>query len=251
MARLRYTGLPDLLPLEVTGMDKGILLRFDVALDPAKAEDIGNYIVERWNYRRSFRYGSPHYKAGGRLRAEPDGAWSGAYLSQDAKSVFLAVPDMQTGVWQMHVGWSLASREGAKMDESAYFTPFAFSRFIPASEGFGAIAVDMIPKPIRPLGSTSASAEEGRRLYAFLGCMACHSLNDSKRYAPSWQGLFGSQVKFRDGTTALADEAYLRDHILKRSDKIVDGYENGMPNYSGIVTDGQVESLILFIKTLR
>jgi len=65
VARLRYTGLPDLLPVEVTGMDKGIRLRFDVALDPSKAEDIGNYIVERWNYRRTFRYGSPHYKPEG------------------------------------------------------------------------------------------------------------------------------------------------------------------------------------------
>src|SRR6185436_7112687 len=36
IARLRYTGATVTLPREVVPMDKGILLRFDTALDPAK-----------------------------------------------------------------------------------------------------------------------------------------------------------------------------------------------------------------------
>ena len=51
-----------------------------------------------------------------------------------------------------------------------------------------------------------------------------------------------------------ADEAYLRESILEPSAKIVSGYEKGeagMPSYAGVLTDPQIESIILFIKSLK
>jgi hypothetical protein len=50
------------------------------------------------------------------------------------------------------------------------------------------------------------------------------------------------------------DEAYVRESILQPSAKIAAGFEKGeyaMPSYAGVLSEAQVESLILFIKSLR
>jgi cytochrome c oxidase subunit 2 len=98
------------------------------------------------------------------------------------------------------------------------------------------------------------SAAEGQRLSGLLGCIACHTTNGtvgSAHFAPSWKGLFGSTVTLDDGSTRVADEDYIRNHIFKRTARHVRGFENSMPDYTGIATDSQAESLVLYIKTLR
>ena len=52
----------------------------------------------------------------------------------------------------------------------------------------------------------------------------------------------------------IADEAYLRESILQPAAKVVSGYESGevnMPGYAGVLTDSQVNSLVLFIRSLE
>jgi mono/diheme cytochrome c family protein len=159
-------------------------------------------------------------------------------------------------VMQMRVGWSLTSREGAQFESNAYFTPYEFAKFNPASEGFDGISVDMTPKAVVPKVSGPPSADEGKRLYEFLGCAACHSTDGSLigHVGPSWKGLYGNKREFADGTHCVADEAYIRESILDPSAKVVKGFEkseSGMPNYGGVVTDNQIQSLILFIKSLK
>ena len=114
--------------------------------------------------------------------------------------------------------------------------------------------MDLKPKAIAPPVSNPVSAAEGQRLAGILGCIGCHTTNGTvgtAHMAPSWKGLFGSEVTLNDGSTVLADEKYIHDHLLKRTNKWVKTYENAMPNYSGIVTEPQIESLILYLKTLR
>src|SRR4030095_7085181 len=67
LGRGRYTGAPSTMPREVVPMDAGVLLRFDVPLDRAIATNADNYSVGSWNYRRTYQYGSPQYKADGSL----------------------------------------------------------------------------------------------------------------------------------------------------------------------------------------
>ena len=43
LGRLRYTGPPVTLAREIIPFENGVLLRFDVALDPAKARDTASY----------------------------------------------------------------------------------------------------------------------------------------------------------------------------------------------------------------
>ena len=55
---------------------------------------------------------------------------------------------------------------------------------------------------------------------------------------------------FTDGSTAVADEAYLREKILEPMKRRVTTGMVEMPSYRGVLTDAQIESLVLYIKTL-
>ncbi len=255
LARLRYTGAPTLLPRDVLPMDRGILLRFNVALDAKKAVDPVNYSAERWNYTRTANYGSPHFKLDG-SKGQESIAPSSAYLSKDGRSVFLGVPDMKP-VMQMRLGWALATREGVSFEQSAYFTPYELTHFDPAAEGFAVVPVDLTPrKASLEIARLPATAEEGRRVSELMGCVACHSTDGSTigRVGPTWKGLYGSPRVFVDRSTTLADAVYLRESIWEPSRRVVNGFEKsdaGMPSYEGVLSEGQIECLVLYIKSLR
>ena len=89
-----------------------------------------------------------------------------------------------------------------------------------------------------------------------MGCMACHAIEPTNqlRIGPHWKGLFGSTRDLAKASPVVADEIYLRESILTPAAKIVKGYEKveaGMPVYSGVLTDSQVDSIILYIKSLQ
>ncbi|MCI0536560.1 MAG: c-type cytochrome [Verrucomicrobiales bacterium] len=253
LARLRYTGGPSTLPREVVAMDKGVLLRFDIALDE-KAADSANFSAERWNYKRTANYGSPHFKLDG-SKGQETMVPSSAYLSKDRKCVFIGIPEMKPAM-QMRVGWALTAQMGMEFQQNAYFTPHEMAPFDPASEGFDPVTVDLVPKTAESVATTTASAEEGKRLAELMGCVACHSSDGSavEKVGPTWKGLFGSQVALSDGRKAVADEAYLRESIKEPAAQVVSGFdksEAGMPSYEGVISDTQIESLILYIKTIK
>jgi hypothetical protein len=54
-----------------------------------------------------------------------------------------------------------------------------------------------------------------------------------------------------DGSTELADEIYLRAKILDPMKKRVTTGPAEMPSYRGVVSESQLESLVLYIKSLR
>lgn len=83
-----------------------------------------------------------------------------------------------------------------------------------------------------------------------LNCAACHSLDGSALIGPTWKGLFGTERKFADGSTAVVDETYLRSSILNPNEKIVLGYPAQMPTFKGILTERQIDGVIEFIKSV-
>ncbi len=250
LARVRHTGQPTVLPSEVAATDLGLLLRFEVELD-ASATDPARYLVERWNYQRSAKYGSPHYKLDGSLGQDllPLGS---IHLSPDRRSVFIGVPDMRAGTMQLRIGWSLRTAQGVDFDNNAYLTPYELPAFRGEDEGFGAIAVDLSPRHlVKDQTPALATLAEGRRLYEFMGCMACHTVDGVRSFGPAFKGLAGASRTLEDGTTVVADRAYLRESILNPSAKVVKGFESAMPTYAGVLTDTQIESLILFIESVK
>jgi len=53
-----------------------------------------------------------------------------------------------------------------------------------------------------------------------------------------------------DGTTILADEDYLRQHILTPGRTVVSGYQNIMPSFNGLLSEDDLVQLIAYIKSI-
>lgn len=103
-------------------------------------------------------------------------------------------------------------------------------------------------------GECDLSAQEcGRRWVDTYGCLACHSIDGTSIIGPTWKGLFGSQVELADGTTVTADEAYIKNSILKPNAQVVAGFPQGvMPqNFADILSEDQINQIIAFISSLQ
>lgn len=252
LARLRFTGDPSPTLSEARPTDRGVLLRFDAPL-PAGAADPANFSADRWNYKRTSDYGSPHFKPDGSKGMEPMRP-TGATVSRDGRSVFVSFHDMKPAM-QMRLGWSLGTRDGATFSQNAYFTSYELDPFDAAAGGFG-VLVETAPPQSADTRVEPASAVDGQRIAERMGCTLCHSSDGATmaKVGPTWKGLFGTTVPLAGGGVANADEAYLRESIREPGAKIVRGYERGdvaMPSYDGLLSETQIESLVLYIKNLR
>lgn len=100
-------------------------------------------------------------------------------------------------------------------------------------------------------GGGGTPVERGENLINLQGCTSCHSIDGSSIIGPTFQGLFGSERTFEDGTSAVADENYIRESILNPSAKIVEGFQNQMTSYEGRLSDEDISDIIEYFKTLE
>jgi hypothetical protein len=247
LARVRYTGSPSLLARVVRPVAGGVLLEFDSSVDPAGVQP-SSFVVERWDYHRTAGYGSLHYLPNGSVGQEVLRVES-ASLSGDGHRVFLAVPGMSAGRMQMGVRWALRSPTGVEISGAAYFSPWSLGTFKPREDEHPVTSARMD----EAAGSAPMPSlvEQGRRLTEAFGCIACHSTDGTLRAGPTWKGLFGQRVTFANGSSAIADETYIRAHLRPHHDALVRGFEYGMPDYSGLVSQEQASALVDYIKSLR
>ena len=251
--RLRYTGLPFYLPERFKAGAQGIVLRFGVELDSTVAMDPMNFQVKRWNYKRTKEYGSGHFKLDDTPGEEMMPVFS-SHISADRKAVLIVVPSMEE-VMQMEVLYKLRSTDGAVLDDGFWFTVNDVETIDLAGEGFN--------KPIdlsinRTAGISEEAIEErpskekGAQLFKAVACAGCHSagVDTDGFYGPPFKDMFMSDRRFEDGTSTVADEGYIRESILTPSAKIVEGYDAEMPSYLGMLSESDIESLVLYIKSL-
>lgn len=98
--------------------------------------------------------------------------------------------------------------------------------------------------------SGSSLAQNGERLFASLGCNACHTGSPTSR-GPNLAQVYNTRIRLQDGSTAVADEAYLRESILNPSMHIPAGYAPIMPTYQGQISEDGMIDLVEYIKTLH
>ena len=91
--------------------------------------------------------------------------------------------------------------------------------------------------------------EKGRASFRRLGCRQCHK-PDTAALAPMLEGLFGTEVTLRDGSTVVADEQYIRESIIDPAAKVVRGYQAIMPTYKGVIDEHQLSMLIAAVRGL-
>ncbi len=97
-------------------------------------------------------------------------------------------------------------------------------------------------------------AGKGQKLFASLGCQACHTTDGSKSTGPSFKGLYGRTTKLTNGQTVTADPAYLLESIRDPDKQIVESYAPGIMSSAikpGSVSTADAKALIAFIKTLK
>lgn len=102
--RLRYTGQPVHMPVDLRATEQGMALKFSGPLDPPSASDAKNYQVTAWDLKRTARYGSDHYNQRP-LRV------TAARLDDDGKTVRLDIPDIQP-TWGMEIRYRIQSSAG-------------------------------------------------------------------------------------------------------------------------------------------
>lgn len=91
----------------------------------------------------------------------------------------------------------------------------------------------------------------GKAVAARLGCLGCHTLDGAAHIGPTWAGLYGRQVPLNDGTTVVADDAFLTESIMDPGAKVHAGYPPVMPGYFGRLQPAETAAIVELIQSLR
>ena len=159
--RLRWTGAPAQLPLEVHARDNGVLVRFAQPLDRALVENAKQHFAQAWNYRYASAYGSPEFSARWPDTPGHDAlAITSAHVLADGRTLFVEIPQLQP-VNQLHLhlrtGWQPADIYATSHRLGAPFTDFPGYRKI-AKEAPAAAPAVVAPAQPNPW----AKGEAGR-----------------------------------------------------------------------------------------
>ena len=98
---------------------------------------------------------------------------------------------------------------------------------------------------------TKTKAMWGKITYERVGCNSCHTVDGSKSKGPSWKGIYGSMVELNNGTSVLADEAYVRESMMNPQAKVVKGFDPIMPTFQGLLKKNQEDGLVAYIQSLK
>ena len=96
--------------------------------------------------------------------------------------------------------------------------------------------------------AAGSAAANGEQLLRSSGCAGCHGADFRGGAGPSLVGLAGSTVTLADGTTMVADTAYLTRAIADPSADLVADYNLRMP--ANGLTDAEIADIVAYIETL-
>lgn len=98
-----------------------------------------------------------------------------------------------------------------------------------------------------PPGLTPA-ARAGWETARAKGCTSCHGVDGGGGTGPAWRGIAGSVRPLDDGTTVVADRAYLVRSIVEPQFDQVAGYNIRMPLVE--LTETEVASIVAYLEEL-
>lgn len=98
------------------------------------------------------------------------------------------------------------------------------------------------------LAPESSLVELGKHVFLQRGCIACHSIDGSRKVGPTLKGVWRRMEKLSDGALVLVDEEYLRESVLKPGAKVVAGFPNAMPPIP--LQERELQALIAYIQSL-
>ena len=107
----------------------------------------------------------------------------------------------------------------------------------------------------KPEKEPEASVSMGEQLVGQYACGTCHSVDGSDGgIGPTWKGLLGSTAQGvnaeGESISITKDEDYIRESIMNPSAKKTEGYEQGFMAPYDYLSKTEIESLVLYIKSL-
>ena len=96
--------------------------------------------------------------------------------------------------------------------------------------------------------STATPADRGKAIAMRAGCTSCHGKTSIRGLGPTWNGVAGTTVKLDDGSTVVADSAYLVESIRAPAVKKVAGYSIAMP--PSTLSDDEIAAIVAYIESL-
>jgi cytochrome c oxidase subunit 2 len=100
-------------------------------------------------------------------------------------------------------------------------------------------------------GEEEPPAVTGAKMFEQFQCASCHRPSaGAPQRGPSLDGIYQQPVALSNGKTVTADDAYLRESILRPAAKVVAGYQPIMPTFEGQISEEGVLNLIAYIKSL-
>jgi hypothetical protein len=106
--RVRATGKPMHLPVQLNVREGGVLMRFTDPLDPQATINASAYSARAWSIKRSVEYGSEHY---GEHALEV----KSASLSEDGRGVWLGIPGIHP-TRCMELRYQIRGKSGAAVN---------------------------------------------------------------------------------------------------------------------------------------
>ena len=102
--RVRATGKPMFLPIGLSAQRHSLAITFTEPLDRKTVCDRTHYAVKTWSLKRTLNYGSDHYD-------ELPPRITGVVLSDDGRTVFLEMPELQP-TWCMEISYAIQAENG-------------------------------------------------------------------------------------------------------------------------------------------
>jgi hypothetical protein len=109
--RVRYTGEPLRMPIELHASKTGVAITFTDPLNAETAADVASFGVSRWNYHRTADYGSPDLRVSDGKPGHEDVAVTAVRVSKDRRTVELELADMRPAM-QMQIRYDLEGEDG-------------------------------------------------------------------------------------------------------------------------------------------
>jgi cytochrome c oxidase subunit 2 len=99
-------------------------------------------------------------------------------------------------------------------------------------------------------GAQGTLAQRGEALFQQLGCVTCHMADaEHQGRCPNLHNIWGRTQETDKGVVTVNAD-YVRESIMFPAAKIVSGYQNIMPTFTGLVTEDGVQQLIEYIKSI-
>ncbi len=92
--------------------------------------------------------------------------------------------------------------------------------------------------------------KDGFELFKDKGCAKCHTVDGTRLVGGSLRGLLGSTLTHTDDSSALVDDAYVREAILFPQRRVTKGYLPVMPSYQGRIKDADIALLLGWMRQL-